>query len=77
MITINSTLWERFVDLNKEQRLLKKERVFLGVRRQLENNVNTGIYQLQIMNQKIGIYILNIHGQSGSITATATFATSN
>ena len=76
-MTINSTLWERFVDLNKEQRLLKKERVFLGVRRQLENNVNTGIYQLQIMNQKFGIYILNIHGQSGSTTATATFATSN
>ena len=51
-ITINSTLWwERFAWVNKEQRLIKWRKDFLGVRRQLLNNVNTGINFLTADNE--------------------------
>ena len=49
---------------------------FLRVRRQLVNNVNTGI-NLSNVNIESKNDNLIIHDQSDSTTATATFATSN
>ena len=46
------------------------------MRKQLVNNVNTGI-NLSAVNNESRNDNLNIHDQSGSSTATATFATSN
>ena len=46
------------------------------MRKQLVNNVNTGINLSTVNNESMNDN-LNIHDQSGSSTATATFATSN
>ena len=55
----------------------KKRKRFLGVRRQLAINVNTGI-NLWTVNNELKNDNLNIDDQSGGITpATATFAKSN
>ena len=53
-----------------------KRKSFLGMKRQLVNNVNTGI-NLSTVNNESENDSLNIHHQSDSTTATATFATSN
>ena len=65
-------------ELNKEQRLIKGRNGFLGVRRQLSNNVNTGINFSTANNEsKNGnlkyLYIIKVVVP----TAITTFVTSN
>ena len=66
-------------ELNKEQRLIKRKKYVLEVRRQLLNNVNTGInFSTGDNESKIGN--LNTYGYITKIvlpTAIATFAASN
>ena len=66
----------RFAELNKEQRLLKKRKGFLGVKKQIINNVNTGI-NLSTVNNESKKDNLNIMISVVVTTATATFVTSN
>ena len=61
-ITIKSTLWERFAWVKQRAKTYKMKEGFLRVRRQLLNNVNTGI---NFSTAHMAIWI-PLHNQSSS-----------
>ena len=62
--------------VKKRTKTSKKRKGFLGVGRQLVNNVNAGI-NLSTVNNESKNNNLNIYDQRFATTATVTFATSN